>query len=284
MLIHRAYKIILPICATLILSGCTFNLFGSKSAAEKSPKELQKQTMKLHDDPKPLPDPELIEYEKRAVSLTKKNVLEAKDATTEAVVINKLGTAEDLLSALERSIGTPSQEIDNTLSNVKSVIKTIDRENEKFKKAELVYEKKMDENRQTIAKLQGMVNTKIESEKSLLDQVKFWFWIVVILSVAIAVFVPGGMLIVKRVWSKVAEMAWSGAQSGAEAMGEMSKAISDYLASVDKQESEKFLKYLGGMPEAAKEYWSAIRKGQNPLLQNLANAPDSIKKSLNGKS
>ncbi len=266
---NKAFLASLLISCLLTLQGCSLfgSIFGRNSAASKAPAQVSKLTGKLSDEPKPQPGPELNEAERKVLYLAEVNVERAKISSNQKPVIEDLSTAQALLAALERSIGVPSSEVGNDPSVVKKSIKELDNENKKLKKQEKDYEKKMEQNRQVIDKLKGLVDTNIETEKSLMDQIKFWTWVAIILSIAIAVLVPGGMLIVKRTWSKIAEISWEGAKSAGNAMGELSKSLSDYLANVDKDEAKKLQEHLDKMPEDVKNYLTQIQKGDNPLLR-----------------
>jgi len=275
-------KIIILLIIMGSCSGCTIFGFGTKKAIE-TPKELSKLSKKLNDNPRPVKSLELRENEKKALWLAKYKVSEASMVSTEQVVKSILTKSLNLLEILTCSIGSPTANIENTQKEMNSIIENLGNENKKFEIEKEIYIGKMEENRILIARLQGLINAKVESEQSLLDKVKFWTVVAIILSVAIAVLVPGGSLIVNRIWSKGAETFVSGAKVAGNAVNEMSSAISKYMQSIDIKEQEELKKYFLKMKGDATNFWDSVKDGNNPLLFDIMDLPNNIKGEINEK-
>lgn len=270
-----------PIIALLFAtSGCSFINLGSTSVAEKAPEEMHDQIDKLHNDRPPIKSQTQQENERKAVAMARLHVDEAKDISTEQPVKLNLTTAQELLDALERSMGTPTQEVVSSVDAVEKLIKSMDAENKKLKEKEEEYQSLMDENRQTIARLQGLVSTKIKRESTLLDKIEFWFWIAIIASIALAVFVPGGMFLVNRFWSKVGEMVVSGATTTVRAVGDMSHSIGKYAETLNDDERRRLKQYLRSMSNESQGFWDEVRQGRNPMAERIYQLPKRIRKKF----
>lgn len=271
-------KRMLLIMSLTLVSGCSFiSIGGGSSVGEKAPRDLQRRVNDLHDVPPPSKSIAQTENERIAVAMVKRRVDDAHDISTELPVKTNLTVAQKLLAALERSMGAPTKEVEASIDEVDKLIKSMDRENEELKEKQEEYKKLMDENRQTIAQLQGLLNTKIEREETLLDKIKFWFWIAVAASIALAVFVPGGMFLVNRFWSKTGEIVISGAKTATHAIGEISHSIARYAETLGDDEREKLKKHLRTMSSESQGFWDDVRKGNNPMVRKLHRLPKKLR-------
>lgn len=269
----------------IFCQGCFSFNFGTSKKENEIPPKMKEDLNDLNDSLPPKKNFEHKEAEKEVLYLAKENVKEADDLSSEFIVKDKLNQTNMLLESLTRSIGNPSQLVQNTIDNIKKMIKKLDVENKEFRRENEKYIANMEENSKLISRLQGLLEYKAEREKTLLEKIKFWFWVAIILSIVIVVFVPGGMIIVKRIWSKSFELFSHTARESAHAIGEMGSALSDYMATLDDKEREKFKNRLNKMKKGAAEYWDKVKAGENPLMLELHNAPKEIKKKVlsNGK-
>lgn len=275
-------RYLLVMLLSISMAGCSFISLGGGGSTpyESSPKAVKEKVSDLHLVAPPSKSSEHKENEKRALALAKTKVSEANDISTESPVKSNLRVASKLLNALQRSIGTPTKEVTDSIDQVEEVIRGLDDENEELREKRVEYEKLMDENRQTIAQLQGLLDVRMEREKSLLDRVTWWITVAIILSIAIAIFVPGGMFIVKRFWSKAAEVGISAAKSAAHAGSQLSSAISKHMETADEEERKRLQNSLNAMDAEAKDFWRKSRIGKNPAHEAISKLhPTVLKKS-----
>ena len=265
----------------MLMPGCSFNLFGNGTKdVYNVPKDVKRDIGELNDDPIPRKNFDHKEAEKSCLALAKKKVISANDKSSEYIVKEDLRTANDLLEAIARSLGNPAIKVDSDPLSIVAYIESLDRENKKFRLSQAKFEENMEENRMLISRLQGIIKAKTEVEKSLWSKVTFWFWAAIILSVLVAVFVPGGMVIVNRFWSKSAEVFIKGAKSAGKAASEMSHALSEYMKTLDMKEQEVLKNHLNRMRNGACDFWEEVKQGNNPLINDIHNLPDKIKKKV----
>lgn len=272
-------KLLLLLCLVL-MPGCSVFNFGSKTSAVKTPPQVKRAIKKLHEDLPPEKTPGHSETERIALELAKIKVDTAKNISEDEAVKSELRTANEILSSLQRSLGVPVEEVQATIENIRKTIENLDKDNKAFKHENYVYRQHMKENQKTIAALRGIINTKIQKEASLLGSVKRWFWIAVVLSVLIVVFVPGGMFLVKRAWSKTASLAVSGVGSAINAMGDLSTRLGKYMETLDKDEREKLKDQLSKMHPDNVSFWDKVKGGNNPLKEAIHHFPSKVLKVL----
>ena len=263
----------------LFCAGCSFSIFGAKKD-EPIPKKLKKDLGKLDNSLPPRKSFGYKEAEKEVLYLAKNVTKDASELSSEFAVKDRLVLSNKLLDSLSRSLGMPSAAIQETVDAINVRIENLDKQNLVYRKQNAEYIGKMEENSRLINRLQGVIEYKTQKEATLLGKISFWFWTAVVLCVLFAVFVPGGMILVKRFWSKSMEMFTYTAKKSANAIGEMSHALADYMAEVDEVEKKKLKDRLNKMKKGATEYWDSVRSGENPLLMELHNIPDKLKKKV----
>jgi len=276
--------IILMIAVMMCMSGCSFLTIGGggdNKTTHAVSDNVRRDVNELHSEPAPIKSLDHEEAEKAVLNAIDNKVEAANITSTEPPVKDELTQARRLIKALQSSLGMPTdvQSIKN-VNEVSDLIDELMKDNQDFREKEYEWRKEQQDNIEKIQRLQGQIDVQIEKEKGLFSTIKTWIWIAIILSIIIAVCLPGGMAIVSRFWKKTGEVFINGAKGAAKHVGDMSQQLARYMQTLDEKEQRKLKDYLNDMSHDAKKFWDDVRTGANPLHKMADSMPDTLKRHV----
>jgi len=252
----------------ILLSGCiSFN--SPFSGMLKGPDPAKKKINEIEVPDKPVKSEDHLEEERKVLTMSIDGVETAKTLTVEPEVVGELTSSLRLMHALRRSIGEPSTEVKRTLDEMSKSILELDRHNADLRMRNAEYASTMSDMQKKILDLKSSYGKVVEENSSLMDQLSFWFWMAIVASIGIAVFVPGGTILVKRFWSKVGGLALSAGQSAVGSCKGLSMQLSKYAETLDDEQRAKFKSILKSMHPDDIKYWDKIREGRDPIAERL---------------
>jgi hypothetical protein len=148
-------------------------------------------------------------------------------------------------------------------------IKALDEHNANLQSENVAYENELVSMRRKINDLKSSYGKVVEENEGLMSRLSFWFWLSIIASVLVAVFVPGGSILVKRFWGKVGGLALSAGQAAVKSCKGMSTQLARYAETLNDEERKKFKIAMKGMAPENLAFWDKIRDGRDPVVERL---------------
>lgn len=297
-------NVLIIILSCFMLQGCVgafkvlnpFSGSGTKSAdALKANPRLKRQIKNLNSEKEPKKPDHLIESERKVLyALGKKlddvDVLADKIDTppkSKEDIKKEIDTAKLLHDGLTTSLGMPhDKHIDKRLKRPNSLVKDLRNQVKEFRRKESKWRENQSQLHDRIKELQAMISV-LQSEK---QEKSFWQkllglgWWFIIISALVFVLVPGGPMIVSRIWSKLGEGFMAITKQGIKAGGQLSEALAKHMEKLDDEERKKLKDDLkNNMDKDVQDYWDNVKRGNHPLNEIVDNMPKGAKKRYNKK-
>ena len=217
---------ILLLVLLVSLAGC-ITIGKSDSQVKRDIKRVDKAITKIETAVKPPVKPwKLYKSEMDILAYTLKDIQAAKGTMNPNEYTKYLNAAIEKIVALQSSVGLSSED----LGKLKE--KTIERRMAKFRRDVANHKSEKYHYIQAMRdyKLQASTLTDaISKQKSVIQQLIFWLWVAVIVSVLFMVCIPGGGAIVSRFWKAGFSMTHMLAKKSYQGLCEMTKGINDMM-------------------------------------------------------